>query len=132
MARLHALAFTMPRPWSADEIAALMQSPLVFALTESHGFLMSRAVANEAEMLTIAVAPDARRQGTGARLLSRFLTEARTRGAERAFLEVATDNTAAIALYAGAGFLPAGRRRGYYRTSSGQAVDALVMDCLLS
>ena len=128
MATLHAAAFTTPRPWSAAEITALLTSPLVFALTESEGFVLGRAVAGEAEVLTIAVAPDARRQGIGARLLAGFLDQARTRGADRAFLEVAADNVAAIALYAQAGFTAAGWRRGYYCTPAGHRVDALVMD----
>lgn len=128
LARLHALAFVTPRPWSADEIAALLDSPQVWALTCPQGFLLGRAVADEAEVLTLAVAPDARRQGIGARLLTRFLAEATARGAARVYLEVAADNTPAIGLYRSAGFTTAGHRRGYYRSSSGQAVDALVLE----
>lgn len=127
MARLHAACFTIPRPWSEAEIADLLASPQVFALTEAEGFLIGRAVSGEAELLTVAVAPAARRQGTGTRLLAAFLTEARARNAESVFLEVATDNAAARALYAAAGFEPAGRRREYYRTPTGQPIDALVL-----
>jgi len=128
MARLHALAIVTPRPWSAAEIAALLAGPHVFAINETHGFLLGRAVAGEAEVLTLAVAPDARRQGVGGRLLAGFVTEAVARGAHRAFLEVAADNTAAIGLYRRAGFVTAGVRRRYYRSADGRAVDALVMD----
>ena len=127
MARLHAAAFTTPRPWSEGEIAALLTSPLVFTLTEAGGFLIGRAVAGEAELLTVAVDPGARRQGTGMRLMTAFLAEARAKSAESVFLEVAADNIAARALYAKAGFQPAGLRRGYYWTPQGQPVDALVL-----
>ena len=127
MARLHAAAFTTPRPWSEGEIAALLTSPLVFTLTEAGGFLIGRAVAGEAELLTVAVDPAARGQGIGTRLIAGFLAEARVKNAESVFLEVAADNLAARGLYAAAGFAEAGRRRGYYRTPQGQALDALLL-----
>ncbi len=127
MAAIHAASFSTPRPWSAAEIAELLASPLCFAITESAGFLIGRAVAGEAELLTLAVDPAARRAGQGARLVAGFLDTARMRGADSAFLEVAADNAAAIALYNRAGFARAGLRRGYYATPQGKALDALVM-----
>lgn len=127
MARLHAASFTTPRPWSADEISALLASPGAFLLTEPDGFLIGRAIAGEAELLTVAVDPDARRRGTGAWLVQAFLDQARRRGADTAFLEVAADNTAATALYRDAGFAEAGRRPGYYAQASGEPLDALIL-----
>lgn len=91
------------------------------------GFLLGRIVADEAEVLTLAVDPASRRRGIGARLVAAFLAEAAARGAGRAFLEVAADNAAARALYAAAGFAEVARRRGYYRDPAGGAVDALVL-----
>jgi ribosomal-protein-alanine N-acetyltransferase len=127
LARLHAACFTVPRPWSAQEFAALLADRGVILVTESAGFALGRVAADEAEVLTIAVDPAARRSGVGARLLGALLTEAATRGATEAFLEVAADNAAALALYRGAGFAEAGRRRGYYRGPSGAATDALIL-----
>lgn len=127
MAALHADAFTTPRPWTAAEFAALLADPAIFWVTTESGFALGRAVLDEAEVLTIAVAPAARRQGRGARLMADWLTAARARGAARAFLEVAADNTPAQALYAAQGFAPAGRRKGYYHRPDGQRVDALVL-----
>lgn len=127
MAALHAASFTTPRPWSEAEFAALLASPLVFALSEPGGFLLGRAVAGEAELLTVAVAPDQRRKGHGAALVRAFLQEAEARNADSAFLEVAADNAPAIALYAAAGFIPAGKRRGYYTGLDGRAQDALIL-----
>jgi ribosomal-protein-alanine N-acetyltransferase len=83
-------------------------------------------VAGEAELLTLAVAPPARRRGRGRALLAAFEQGARERGACEAFLEVAADNAPAVALYAGAGYSELGRRPGYYSRAAG-AVDALLM-----
>jgi [ribosomal protein S18]-alanine N-acetyltransferase len=128
LATLHARAFTTPRPWSEAEFTALLTDPLAFLLVEGDAaFLLGRAVAGEAELLTIAVAPEARRLGLGRKLVGRFIYQARLRGAESAFLEVAEDNSAARALYRASGFTEAGRRRAYYRTPEGAAVDALVL-----
>lgn len=127
MAALHASCFTTPRPWSEAEFASLLVSPLSFALFEPAGFLLARVVAGEAELLTLAVAPDARRRGMGAALVSAFVQESARRGADSAFLEVADDNAAARALYAAAGFTPAGKRRGYYEAPDGSRQDALIL-----
>lgn len=133
LAALHARAFTMPRPWNAEEFAGWLADPLAFLLVEGDaGFLLGRAVAGEAELLTVAVAPEARGRGLGQRLVSRFLYQARLRGADVAFLEVAEDNAPARAVYSRAGFTESGRRRGYYRTPAGQPVDALVMRRVLT
>ena len=133
LSSLHARAFTTPRPWSEDEFAGWLADPLACLLVEGDaGFLLGRAVAGEAELLTVAVAPEARGRGLGRRLVSRFLYQARLRGAEVAFLEVAEDNAPARAVYAGAGFAESGRRRGYYRTPEGRAVDALVLRRVLT
>ena len=127
MAGLHALCFSMPRPWSQEEFAELLNSPLCFVLTVEGGFVLGRVVAGEAELLTIAVAPDRRRAGLGRHLTAAFLAEARSRGAESAFLEVAASNAVARALYAAAGFTAAGQRRGYYHAPDGRREDALVL-----
>ena len=127
LAALHRRVFLTPRPWSEAEFTALLADPTVFLLAEPQGFLLGRAVAGEAEILTLAVAPEARRQGIGARLVQAFLSEAAVRAADRAFLEVAADNAAALALYRGAGFAEAGRRRGYFLTPEGSRLDALVL-----
>jgi ribosomal-protein-alanine N-acetyltransferase len=127
LARLHAGAFVSPRPWSEAEFASLMGGPGVVLVSAPEGFALGRALAGEAELLTIAVAEDARRRGIGGRLLAAFVAEAAAQGAGVVFLEVAEDNVAAQALYRAAGFAEAGRRRGYYRMPDGRAVDALVL-----
>ncbi len=127
MAALHTICFITPKPWAAAEFQSLLSSPLCFSLIEAEGFLIGRAVAGEAELLTLAVAPQARRRGMGAKLVTRFLYQARLRGAEDAFLEVSAENVAAIALYGKAGFTIAGRRRAYYCAPDGTTADALIL-----
>ena len=129
MARLHEAAFTSPAPWRAQSFAALLAEPSVFALASPCGcaFVLGRALAGEAELLTLATHPDARRRGLARLLLARFEAEARARGAETAFLEVAADNAGARVLYARAGWQQAGRRPGYYRSGGGAPVAALIL-----
>lgn len=115
LARLHAACFPQrPRAWSAQEFADLLRSPGCFPVTRPNSFLLGRIVLDEAELLTLAVAPAARRKGLGRALLREFETLAAARGATRAFLEVASDNPAAHALYLGAGWLVQGVRRDYH------------------
>jgi ribosomal-protein-alanine N-acetyltransferase len=127
MAVLHAACFHRPPPWSERAIAALLDTPGAFAVTTAHGFALGRSAADEVELLTLAVSPDARRQGQGRALLRAFEQAARDRGAKDAFLEVAADNAAALALYRAAGYVPAGRRPDYYAGSGLPKVDALVL-----
>jgi ribosomal-protein-alanine N-acetyltransferase len=79
--------------------------------------------ADECEIINLAVEKDSRRKGYGAKLLKAVFKEARAKGAEKAFLEVAEDNAAAISLYENNGFTPAGGRKNFYR-----GVDAIIME----
>ncbi len=123
LAHIHAASFTRPRPWTASEFASLLDDSLCFLLTRRQSFILGRVVLDEAELLTLAVWPDLRRQGAGRELLAGFEKIARERGALSAFLEVASDNLAARSLYAGQGWQEAGRRRAYY----GAGLDGLIM-----
>lgn len=126
LAALHAQGFITPRPWSAAEIDSLLASPVVFLTGDARGFALGRAVLDEAELLTLVIAPDHRRRGLGRALLTAFEAAAQQRGASRAFLEVAADNAAALALYRSAGWAEDGCRRGYYHTPDGRRVDAIL------
>lgn len=99
----------------------------VAAVGEPAGLILMRAIAGEAEVLTLAVAPAHRRRGVGRALLEAGLAQAALLGAEAAFLEVAADNPAALNLYRRSGFQEVGRRLGYYARPSGPAADALVL-----
>ncbi|QGZ96959.1 GNAT family N-acetyltransferase [Terricaulis silvestris] len=125
---LHARAFD--KGWSASEIAKLMENTAVFALisrgADAQGFVMAWAAAGDAELLTVAVVPEARRKGVGASLVTSAGVAALVRGAASMHLEVAEDNAAARALYAKLGYEEAGRRHAYY-AGEGGSVDAIVM-----
>ena len=125
LAGLHAAAF--PAPWDAAALADLLTQAGVFAVEQPDGFILLRTVADEAEILTLAVHPKARRRGLGARLVREGVAGAAAQGATRLFLEVADDNAAALALYARAGFSEAGRRPGYYARPDGGRQDALIL-----
>lgn len=127
-ARIHAAAFAgQGRGWSAAEFRDLVASPAVFlAAPGPHCFALGRVVADEAELITLAVAPPYQGTGLGHRGLAAFEAEARIRGATEAFLEVAADNPVAIRLYRSAGYAVTGRRPAYY-TRAGTPADALTM-----
>nr|WP_241865480.1 GNAT family N-acetyltransferase [Paracoccus salsus] len=128
MSALHRQCFTLaPRPWSADEFSALIASPGAFLLVRGQGFLLGRVILDEAELLTLAVASQARRQGLGRTLAEAFAATSRRKHAETAFLEVAESNHSARALYGRLGWCEAGRRPQYY----GPGLDALILKLAL-
>lgn len=132
LAAIHAASFTHPRPWTASELAEMLNVSGTYILEESQGFVMGRVILDEVELLTIAVDPAARRLGIGARLLEAFQAAAMGRGATSAFLEVAAGNLAAQGLYLSRGWKISGRRKSYYRTENGQGEDALIMSLSLT
>lgn len=130
---LHRTSF--PAPWRDDEFAVLLAQPgvagLMWTEAEPCGFILIRAVADEAEILTLAVAPDYRRRGLAAHLLDEACLMLRAGGTHRLFLEVAEDNTAARALYENHGFSVTGRRAKYYDRGGAHRIDAIVMTLAL-
>ena len=118
--------------WTRSQCAGILPMPgvqLVLARDGAGGlagFSLFRTIADEAELLLLAVAPDYRRQGIGRRLLDHFIDRARDCGAGRVHLEVREGNPAVI-MYREAGFNFAGRRRKYYRGRFGGEFDALTL-----
>jgi ribosomal-protein-alanine N-acetyltransferase len=124
MAAIHATAFPAPDAWRADVFSQQLALPGAFGLLHpSGGMILVRVAADEAEILTLAVAPEARGNRIAAALLQQAAATASAMGATAVFLEVAVGNTAARAAYGRAGFQPVGRRRAYYADLS----DALVL-----
>lgn len=124
LAAIHAAAFPAAQAWGETDFAAQLRLPGVAGLIHPDGgMVLIRVVAEEAEVLTLGVAPAARRRGIGRSLLREALSLAAAHGAGTAFLEVAEDNAAALALYGEAGFRPLSRRSAYYPGG----VDALIM-----
>ena len=88
------------------------------------GFVLARQAADEIELLLIAVDPEHRKKGVGSRLLERFLEVASRRKASKVFLEMRANNPA-VSVYRAAGFEQIGQRANYYRTITGETIDAL-------
>lgn len=129
LAALHAAAFPPREAWGEDAMSLQLALTGTFGLIDDRGgMLMGRVIAGEAEVLTLAVVPAARRQGIATALLRVARREAIARGGSVMFLEVATGNGAALALYRRDGFVEVGRRRCYYSDGS----DALVLRVALT
>jgi ribosomal-protein-alanine N-acetyltransferase len=130
IAALHAASFR--RGWSEQEVEGLLTDRRVIthrAMIGSTitGFIMSRLVEDEAEILSVAVARPRRGRGLARNLLNLHLRRLAALGARAVFLEVDEHNKAAIRLYDRAGFREISRRPNYYPGAGGQAVAALVL-----
>jgi len=113
---------------SHAQARALLEKPNLKGLmaeidASAAGFILGWVVDGEGDIIQITVDFSRRRQGTGRVLLERFLDLYCPRGSR---LEVAADNTAALALYHQVGFHETGRRRGYY-ARQGERIDAILM-----
>jgi [ribosomal protein S18]-alanine N-acetyltransferase len=130
IAALHAKSFR--RGWSEEEIERLLVDSQVLchrALAgRLHvGFILSRRAADEAEILSIAVAPAWQGRGLAGRLLLLHLRRLAGLGIRAVYLEVDERNVPARRLYARAGFAEVGRRQGYYAQSGESGATALVL-----
>jgi ribosomal-protein-alanine N-acetyltransferase len=128
-AALHAASFR--RGWSEDEFERLLidRNVLAHRALLGHrlvGFIVSRVVASEAEILSVAVARAHQGRGLARRLLDLHLRRLAGLGVRTVFLEVDDDNMPARRLYARSAFREVGRREGYYARPAG-AGSALVL-----
>ncbi|MCL6621140.1 MAG: ribosomal protein S18-alanine N-acetyltransferase [Syntrophobacterales bacterium] len=89
------------------------------------GYLIYWVAAAEMHILNLAVHPRWRRRGVARLLLTTGLARAREQGAHTAWLEVRPSNLPALALYESLGFVPVGRRPGYYEDTG---EDALILE----
>lgn len=120
---------TLPVPLSYGQAAESTElPPLVCAAGAPAvlGFLIAWHIVDEVHIANLAVHPDFRRQGIGARLLKHALQQAAHEGMCSAQLEVRAGNQAAIALYRRFGFVQVGLRKGYYQDNH---EDALLLNC---
>lgn len=130
LASAHAQAFD--RPWDELDFREVLAQPGVLGFFaeaggDAAGVVLVRLAGDEAEILTIGVAPWARGRGVGKALMVAAMGAAVGAGATEMFLEVDVGNLSAIGLYAGLGFQRAGLRRGYYDRGAAGRADALVM-----
>jgi [ribosomal protein S18]-alanine N-acetyltransferase len=125
LANLHALSFE--RAWDEEALSGMLANPGTFGFVHDDGFVLARVACDEAEILSLAVRPQARGRGLGRALLQAAINKALTMGAATMFLEVGADNPHALALYATLGFAKVGTRKGYY-----EGRDAVVLRLSLS
>jgi ribosomal-protein-alanine N-acetyltransferase len=130
IAPLHAASFR--RGWSEQEVEGLLLDRHVIAHRAMRGsalagFIMSRLVEDEAEILSVAVADRQRGRGLARRLLDLHLRRLAGLGARTVFLEVGEHNKPAIRLYDRAGFHEVARRPNYYPAAGAKAAAALVL-----
>ena len=118
--------------WSRSQCAGILPlSGVVLTLArdrhgQARGFSLQRRVADESELLLLAVHRSAQRGGIGMQLLDHFVASSRSSGATKLHLEV-RDGNPATAMYQAFGFAPAGRRTNYYHGSDGRLFDAVTM-----
>jgi ribosomal-protein-alanine N-acetyltransferase len=131
IAKLHAQGFY--RGWPREDFAAYIAgegTPVYVACDAKRriaGFAMIRHGGDEAELITIAVDRKWRGKGIGLALMRAVLEDLLMSPAKKLFLEVATDNTAALRLYQGLGFAKVAERKGYYPRPDGTPATAIVM-----
>ncbi len=130
LAQLHGASFH--RGWGEGEFESMLteRNTLVHRLRigrKTVGFAVSRMAADEAEILSIAVAESHRGRGLSRDLLLTHLGHLAGRGVRTVFLEVEENNQPARRLYGGAGFAVAGRRERYYREANGEQLNAVLM-----
>lgn len=137
IATLHAATFNPA--WDAATVGNMLACETSAALIARNaengafcGFILAQIVIDEAEILSIAVAPGSRRNGLAANLIGALTGLAREVGASSLFLEVASDNDPALQLYRKLGFVEIGRRSRYYQRSAGLAADALCLKLALN
>jgi [ribosomal protein S18]-alanine N-acetyltransferase len=130
IAALHSESFR--RGWSEQEVEGLLIDRHVVAHralmgTKLTGFIMSRLVEDEAEILSVAVADRQRGRGLARQLLNLHLRRLAGLSARAVFLEVDEHNDPALQLYHRAGFSQVSRRPNYYPGTGGKAAAALVL-----
>jgi ribosomal-protein-alanine N-acetyltransferase len=130
MAKLHHMCFD--GPWSVDAFEAFLATDLAFVSgAPLQAFILVRTTLDEAEILTLAVAPEVQRGGLASRLLEHSVAVLAKQSVRRLFLEVACDNHGACALYRKFGFVQVGTRKGYYTRQNGPATDAMILSFAL-
>ena len=105
-------------PGTVIEILTLSDQPAAFALY--------RAVADEAEILTLGTLPEFRTRQMATQLLNDAFARLEGSGVRTLYLEVGSQNFAALRLYTANGFEEIGRRRNYYN-HGGKREDAVMM-----
>ncbi|MHA7898440.1 MAG: GNAT family N-acetyltransferase [Henriciella sp.] len=132
MSALHAVTFRPEETWSEATFDALLAQETTLAIgliqdEDLFAMLVAQMVTGDAEILTLATHPAARRRGYAAGLLTHCEQNGSVGSLERWLLDVAADNHSAIDFYEKLGFRRDGRRANYYKRLEGDRVDAILM-----
>jgi ribosomal-protein-alanine N-acetyltransferase len=135
LSELHRASFH--RGWGKGEFEDMLAASSVLAHRllsgrQVVGFIISRIAADEAEILSVAIASNQRGRGLSRNLVGQHLGYLLGHGVQRVFLEVEENNMPAVKLYQRAGFRVVGKREQYYSDASGAKLNALVMQRDLS
>ncbi len=132
IAAVHAKLFNPP--WDEANVRGLLDHPAATSFVATLGspndvigFIIGQIAADESEILSIGVDPAHQKHGVGRLLVEGLVRAVQRAEVRRMYLDVATDNTAALHLYSKTGFTPAGVRKGYYARPGATAVDAVTM-----
>lgn len=125
LVKLHAASF--PIGWKENDFNSMFGVSGTVALVADQGFAVLRLIGGEAEILTFAVTPEARRKGLGNAITGAMKEWLRANKAESVFLEVREGNLAALSMYAKAGFTRISERKAYYSNPDGSRESAIVM-----
>ncbi len=129
LAQLHSESF--PKAWDSAQFHELLNNSARGWLIEDSAFILIRTAADEAEIITLATAPNARRQGHAATLLKHAISILHDEAITHFFLEVRDGNEAGIALYQKHKFIQTATRANYYGMPDGTRKDALIMELAL-
>jgi len=127
LGQVHAIERRVFRnPWTLGGFRAFLSDLVLVVESDGDvaGYVVARYAADMGEILNVAVHPDHWRRGLARRLVTESLEQLVGKGVAMVFLEVRESNAAARALYDELGFEPVGRRPGYYRNPT---EDALVL-----
>ncbi|AIL12977.1 hypothetical protein IM40_04810 [Candidatus Paracaedimonas acanthamoebae] len=134
---LHASAFE--RPWSKNEFEILVtESPGIFGFKavsseeQLYGFILLQYIIDDAEILTLCVLENCRRQGIGKELIKTAINKLFIKDAKRLLLEVNEYNKEALLLYKSLNFNTYGRRKNYYLLNDKSQADALLLEIKLN
>jgi ribosomal-protein-alanine N-acetyltransferase len=132
IAALHRLLFDPS--WDEAAVAALLDQPasLAFVAEDENtgplaGFVLALVAADQADLLSIAVRPSHQRCGLASRLITELASALKALTVRKLYLEVAADNTAALACYRALGFAEAGMRKAYYARGAYAPADAVLL-----
>ncbi|MBO4559137.1 MAG: ribosomal protein S18-alanine N-acetyltransferase [Lachnospiraceae bacterium] len=117
-------------PWSIDSFrGALRSQNQVFLVCDDDGTIAGYCgmlmVPGEGQILNVAVDENYRRRGLATEMMNAMIDIGTTNEIFLYTLEVRENNAPALALYKSVGFVPTGRRKGYYKNPE---EDAILMD----